>query len=184
MYQKQERTNTYYWLSTNFEQYTNVQDVLRDAQQQVPLLNSILRLKYGVRISSLNVDDVYRVDEQDRLIKETALFPPITGRRATSESLLQTINAQHPNIAALWHVVQKYPEVEEAMQHFANQWNWFNLYKAYEVIMVETLRFTRIPSKTKCENRLYVFERSDRVSYAPLLSMVADKITGGSPSKL
>ncbi len=104
------------------------------------IIKNILRLKYGVRISSLNVDDVYRVDEQDRLIKETALFPPITGRRATSESLLQTINAQHPNIAALWHVVQKYPEVEEAMQHFANQWNWFNLYKAYEVIMVETLR--------------------------------------------
>src|SRR6266699_946293 len=129
----------YYWLSTDYDEYTDAQDVLRDAQLQIPFLNSILRLKYGIRISAIQTGNVYRA-EQDRLIKETALFPPITGRRATSVSLLQTINAQHPNMAALWQAAQKYPEVEESMQHFANQWNWFNLYKAYEVIMKETRR--------------------------------------------
>jgi len=134
------RNKHYYWLSADFEQYTNAQDVLMYAQQQAPLLNSILRLKYGIRISSLNVEDVYRVDGQDRLVKETALFPLATGRRVTSTSLLETINAQQPNIAGLWHMAQKYPEVEEVMQHFANQWNWFNLYKAYEVIKKETRR--------------------------------------------
>jgi|SRR5450755_399310 hypothetical protein len=130
----------YYWLSSDFDHYTDPQDVLMHAQQQVPLLNSILRLKFGVRISSLNVNDVYRPDEQDRLMKETMLFPPLIGRRVTSESLLQTINAQHPSIAELWQAEHKYPAVEEAMQHFANQWNWFNLYKAYEVIKKETRR--------------------------------------------
>lgn len=130
----------YYWLSADFEQHTSAQDVLMYAQQQAPLLNSILRFKYGIRISFLNVEDVYRVDEQDRLVKETRLFSPVTGRRVTSQSLLETINAQQPNIAGLWHMAHKYPEVEEVMQHFANQWNWFNLYKAYEVIMKETRR--------------------------------------------
>src|SRR5438270_924933 len=58
--------NRYYWLSTDFDQYTNPQDVWMYASQQVPLLNSIAKLKYGDYISSINSADVYYADEQDR----------------------------------------------------------------------------------------------------------------------
>src|SRR5206468_837779 len=115
--------------STDFDQYTDAQDVLMHAQQQVPLLNSILRLKYGVRISSLSVDDVYCVDEQDRLIKETALFPPITGRRVTSEGILQAANEQHPSITAIWLASRRSePLIKEVLYFYAKQPSWSSLY--------------------------------------------------------
>lgn len=143
------KDNHYYWLSTDFDKYTNAQDVLMYAQQQVPLLNSILRLKYGIHISSLNVDDVYRVDEQDRLVKETALFPPLTGRRVTSESLLQAANEQHPSITAIWLATRRRePLIKEVLYFYAKQPSWSSLYNVYKLIESDTEENT-FKDKTK-----------------------------------
>ncbi|HLQ28965.1 MAG TPA: hypothetical protein VK140_06985 [Ktedonobacteraceae bacterium] len=126
--------NRYYWLSSDFDSYTNPQDVSFYARQQLPLLNSILKLKYSARIRSIKIDDVYRVDEQGRFIKETATFPPVTGGLVTSEQFLQAANAQHPNIVEAWLATRNNPKVFEAMRYYASPFDWFNLYKVYQII--------------------------------------------------
>jgi hypothetical protein len=134
--------NRYYWLSSDFDQYTDPQDVLMKAWQQLPLLNSIIKLKYGVYVSFIDVVDVYRADEHCRFIKETATVPPLSGRRVTSENLLQAENAQYPNIAALWRVERTYPEVERTMRYYAQRYDWMSLRKVYEEIKGDVAALT------------------------------------------
>ncbi len=91
----------YYWLSSDFDKWTNREDVLSFTEQQLPLLNSILKVKYGRRIGLIEIGNLYRADEQGRLILEIVKFPPVAGRRVTSENLLQEANMQDPNITDL-----------------------------------------------------------------------------------
>jgi len=46
-FQSESKVNRYYWLSSDFELRTNPQDVHLYASQQLPFLNSIIRLKCG-----------------------------------------------------------------------------------------------------------------------------------------
>lgn len=126
--------NRYYWLSSDFDSHIDPQDVLSNARQQLPLLNSIIKLKYSARIRSIKLDDVYRVDEQGRFIKETVTFSPVTGGLVTSERFLQAANAQHPNLGEAWLAIRNNPKVFEAMHYYASPFDWFNLYKVYQII--------------------------------------------------
>jgi hypothetical protein len=130
----QNRINRYYWLSSDFDLLTDPQDVLSYASQQLPLLNSIIKLKYGTRMRTIKIDDIYRIDEQDRLIKETATMQMTSGGLVTSESFLQSANSQHPNILEAWFAIKNNPKVYEVMRYYSNNLDWFNLYKVYQII--------------------------------------------------
>ena len=58
----------------------------------------------------------------------------VTWTLSSFESKLQKIAGQPLNFTEIWQLTQKYPEVNEALHHLANETNWFNLYKVYEII--------------------------------------------------
>src|SRR5260370_6605691 len=71
------------------------------------------------------------VDAEGRMIWEGA---NVIWTLSSLESKLQKVAGQPLNFTEIWHLSQKYPEVDEALHQLANETNWFNLYKAYEII--------------------------------------------------
>lgn len=127
------RTSGYFMLSSEFTSISTATDVQARAKEMLPLLNAIIKLKLGVDTTPIEIDDVFRPDTEGRMIREIASVVAIA-YRYPSISQLQNAHAQSPTFIEIWRAERMYPEVEEAMLHFANQRNWFNLYKVYEVI--------------------------------------------------
>src|SRR5436305_1195483 len=62
----------YFWLSTDFDSLTPDWRVRQYAKEQLPLLNSIVRLKFNRDISWIRVDDIYRRDDKGHLVRDHA----------------------------------------------------------------------------------------------------------------
>jgi hypothetical protein len=128
----EEKTSGYFLLSTDFESCTKVIEVLQRAENILPLLNGILKLKYVGYLTAVQLGGVYRLDIAGRMIKKPGLVVTLT--RYPKQKTLQSANTRPPTLVDLWQVAWNNREVAEAMHHFANQRSWFNLYKVYEVI--------------------------------------------------
>jgi hypothetical protein len=129
------KTSGYFLLSSEFNSLIEDGQVRNLAMEMLPFLNALVKLKISAYAPPLEIDDVFCLDAEGRMIWEGA---NVIWTLSSLESKLQKFAGQPLNFTEIWHLAQKHPEVEEAMQYFANQWNWFNLYKAYEVIKKET----------------------------------------------
>jgi hypothetical protein len=128
------KTSGYYLLSSEFDSLTNVSEVHSRAMVMVPFLNAVVKLRIGAYWTPIEIDDVFRPDTRGRMIWEIAT---VTATFSSLESKLQKAAGQPLNFAAIWLLTQKHPEVEDALRHLANETNWFNLYKVYEIIAHE-----------------------------------------------
>ncbi|HYT46177.1 MAG TPA: hypothetical protein VEP90_27860 [Methylomirabilota bacterium] len=127
-----EKTSGYFLLSTDFESCTEVIEVLQRAENILPLLNGIMKLKYAGCLTAVQLGAVYRPDTVGRMIQQRRIVVTLT--RYPKQRTLQSANTRPPTLVDLWQVAWNNREVAEAMHHFANQRNWFNLFKVYEVI--------------------------------------------------
>ena len=130
-------TSGYYLLSSEFTSLTDARDVRTRAIAMLPFLNALVKLKISTLAPPLEIDDVFRLDAEGRMIWEIATA---TATFSSLESRLQKAAGQPLNFTAIWLPAQKHQAVDEVLHYLANETNWFNLYKAYEVIKKETRR--------------------------------------------
>jgi hypothetical protein len=131
------KTSGYFLLSSEFDSLTDAGEVHSRAKTMLPFLNALVKLTIGEYTTPIDIDDVFRPDTQGRMIRE---IMTATWTVNTLESKLQNAPGQPLNFTEIWHLMQKHPEVDEVINYLANETNWFNLYKAYEIIKKETHR--------------------------------------------
>ncbi len=134
------KASGYFLLSSEFDLLTDARGVHSRAKAMLPFLNALVKLKIGVYTTPIDIDDVFRPDAQGRMIQE---LMTATWTLNILESKLQNAPGQPLNFTEIWFLMQKHPEVDEVLNHLANETNWFNLYKAYEIIKKETYRLER-----------------------------------------
>jgi len=125
------KTSGYFLLSSEFDSLTEAWHVRIRAIAMLPFLNALVKLKISAYAPPLEIDDVFLLDAEGRMIWEGA---NVTWTLSSLESNLQKVAGQPLNFIEIWHLSQKSPEVDEALHQLANETNWFNLYKVYEVI--------------------------------------------------
>jgi hypothetical protein len=128
------KTSGYYLLSSEFDSLREDGQVCTRAIAMLPLLNALVKLKISAFAPPLEIDDVFRLDAAGRMIWVAA---NVTWTHSSLESKLQKVAGQPLNFTEIWHLSQKYPEVNEALHQLANETNWFNLYKVYEIIELD-----------------------------------------------
>jgi hypothetical protein len=125
------KTSGYFLLSSEFDSLIEDGQVRIRAIEMLPFLNALVKLKISAYAPPLEIDDVFRLDAEGRMIWETA---NVTWTYSSLESKLQKASGQPLNFTETWLLAQKHPKVEEALRQLANETNWFNLYKVYEII--------------------------------------------------
>lgn len=135
-----EFEGSYYLLSSSFQRLTLPEEVSQRADTLLFLLNGILKLKFTSAHLG-KVGDVVLLDDHGNIIC-TTVSRSISARVSLSagEMFYQSTDAQQLSSIDIWLKAQNNPTIEEALQHYANPHNWFNLYKVYEVIKKETIR--------------------------------------------
>jgi hypothetical protein len=124
----------HYLISPSFQSLTAPQGVWQAADNLLFVLNGIMKLKFK-SASLLRGSTVAYFDENDQIISATSTrVIPGSVSLSAGESYYQDTDAQQPSIINIWHTAQNNDAVLEALQHYSNQLNWFNLYKVYEVI--------------------------------------------------
>lgn len=126
-----KKTSGYYLLSSEFASITEAREVRSRATTLLPFLNALVKLKIGTYTTPIEVDEVFRLDSDGRMIWETAT---VIATFSGIESKLQKVSGQLLNFKEIWLLAQKNPEVYEVLNYLVNETNWFNLYKVYEVI--------------------------------------------------
>jgi len=125
------KTSGYYLLSSDFELLTDAGEVHDQAKARLPFLNALIKLKISAFAVPLAIGGVYRLDAQGRFIWELG---SVTISVSTLASKHQSAPGQPLNCTEVWRLAQKHVKVDEALHHLANETNWFNLYKVYEII--------------------------------------------------
>ena len=128
------KTSGYFLLSSEFDSLREDGRVRTRARAMLPFLNALVKLKISAYAPPLEIDDVFRLDAEGRMIWEGA---NVIWTLSSLESKLQKVAGQSLNFTEIWHLSQKYPEVDEALHQLANETNWFNLYKVYEIIELD-----------------------------------------------
>jgi len=125
------KTSGYFLLSSEFDSLREDGHVRIRAIEMLPFLNALVKLKISAYAPALAVDDVFRLDAEGRMIWEAA---NVIATFSSLGSKLQKLAGQPLNFTEIWQLSQMYPDVNEALHHLANETNWFNLYKVYEII--------------------------------------------------
>src|SRR5258708_11043991 len=129
-----QKTSGYYLLSSEFESLKDDQVISDLASELLTYLNALIKLKISAFAPPLEKGGVYRLDAEGRLIWELAF---VSATLSTLASKLQNASRQSLNFTDIWLLAQKHPKVEEALRQLANETNWFNLYKIYEIIEID-----------------------------------------------
>lgn len=135
------RDGKYYLLSSDFDSLASDFEVRSCAKRLLPLINSIARLKFHKYFKQIEIGDAYRVDSNGQLVRDSAAVEA-TGHFYPYESVLRAANMKQPDVAEIWRVIQKYPEVKEAMRFYAKRFDWNNLRKIYEAVRHDVTRST------------------------------------------
>ena len=125
------KTSGYYLLSSEFTSLTDAGDVRTRAIATLPFLNALVKLRISAFAPPLEIDDIFRLDAEGRIIWEIAT---VVATHSSLAQKLQEATGQSLNFKAIWLLAQKHQMVHEALHHLANETNWFNLYKVYEII--------------------------------------------------
>lgn len=135
-----EVKGTHYLISPNFQGLTNPHDVWQAADNLLFVLNGIIKLKFK-SASLVRGSTVAYFDENNQFINATVSKDLIMRANISAgEPYYQDADAQQPSIIDIWHKAQHNAIIEEALQHYSNEQNWFNLYKVFEIIRRDTYR--------------------------------------------
>jgi hypothetical protein len=121
----------YYLLSSSFQGLTRPEEVRQKADNLLFPLNGIMILKF----KSAHLDkagNIIYLDDNGQLI-HTTTSKHTSGRVNISagETYYQSTDAQQLSSMDIWLKARSNPTAWEALQHYANPHNWFNLYKVY-----------------------------------------------------
>ncbi len=133
----------YYLLSSSFQGLTSPEEVRQKADDLLFPLNGIMILKF----KSVHLDkagNIIYLDDHNQIIRTTTSRSiPARVSISAGETFYQSTDTQQLSSMDIWLKAQSNPTVWEALQHYANPHNWFNLYKVYEVIKKDTTRLER-----------------------------------------
>lgn len=122
-----------YLISSDFQDLTNAEEVKQRADELLYVLNGIVKFKFIYAHLSRTNNLIY-IDDHGNALKTTNKDITFRANISAGEQYFHNADGQSPSIMETWVAARKYPEVEETMRHYANQTNWFNLFKVYEVI--------------------------------------------------
>jgi hypothetical protein len=129
-----EVESKHYLISPNFQGLTSPQEIWQAADNLLFVLNGIMKLKFK-SVSLERGSTVAYFDENNQIISRTGTRSiPMRVSLSAGESYYQDADAQQTSVIDIWQKAQNNDAVLEALQHYSNQLNWFNLYKVYEVI--------------------------------------------------
>jgi len=135
-----EVKGTHYLISPNFQGLATPQAVWQAADNLLFVLNGIMKLKFK-SASLVRGTTVAYFDENDQLISATvSRIVPASVSLSAGEIYFQNADAQQPSILDIWRKAQNNDIIEETLQHYSNEHNWFNLYKVFETIRRDTYR--------------------------------------------
>ena len=134
----------HFLLSPDFQGLSSPQEVWQAADNLLFVLNGIMKLKF--KSTSLERGStVAYFDENNEIISRTGTRSiPMRVSLSAGESYYQDADAQQTSVIDIWQKAQNNDAVLEALQHYSNQLNWFNLYKVYEVIEHDVGKKTRV----------------------------------------
>lgn len=133
----------YYLLSSSFQGLTSSEEIRQMADNLLFLLNGIMKLKFMYA----HLDEagtVICLDDHDRII-HTTTSKDVPTRVNVSAGVMyyQSTDAQQISSMDIWLKAQSNSTIWEALQHYTNPRNWFNLYKVYEVLKKDITRLER-----------------------------------------
>jgi hypothetical protein len=134
-----EEDGQYYLVSSNFEFYqslTQFQGLSACADRIIARLNSLLKLQFQVHSGIFKINPALYVDDIGLLhlvIMDTIqLTDEVKGY--SGDNYFQDASRIHPDLIPRWLEEGTDRAVDDALRYYANETNWFNLYKVYEVI--------------------------------------------------
>jgi hypothetical protein len=150
----------HYLISPDFQGLSSPPEIWEAADNLLFVLNGIMKLKFKSANLTRGSTIAY-FDEKDQVISRTGTRS-IAARVSirAGEPYYQDADAQHPSSIDIWLKAQKNSAVLEALQHYSNQLNWFNLYKVYEVIEHDVGKKT-IDSWTKGRNDDFTYSANN-----------------------
>ncbi len=95
------KVGTYhFWVSSDFDSLTDEEEVLQYANNQLPIINGMVQLKFDTNICKIKIGDIYYPDpnDNDRLIR-SAMRSTLVGSSYPDEHFLLNKDAQKPSIA-------------------------------------------------------------------------------------
>jgi hypothetical protein len=130
----------HYLISPHFQGFTTAEEIRQAADDLLFVLNGIMRLKF--KNARLEKGSTVAYFDEDGQLLSTTVSRGIACRVCISAGELYFQNEDAKNISSMdiWMKAQNDVAVEEALQHYSNEHNWFNLYKVYEIIEKDTCR--------------------------------------------
>lgn len=125
----------HFWVSPDFDALTDEEEVLQYANNQLPILNGIMQLKFDTNICTIKIGDIYYPDpnDNDRLTR-SAMRSTLVGSLYPDENFLLSKNVQKPSTQDMLLMARNNPLVAEALQHLATSHSWSSLEKIFEII--------------------------------------------------
>ena len=116
------------------------QEVWQAADNLLFVLNGIMKLKF--KSASLERGStVAYFDENDQIMSRTvSRIITMTSSFSAGETYYQDADIHQPSILEIWQTAQNNEIIEETLQYYSNEHNWFNLYKVFETIRRDTYR--------------------------------------------
>jgi hypothetical protein len=129
-----EVKEVYYLIAPDFQGLATSEEVRQAANDLIFILNGIMKLKFK-HAHLIRGTTVGYFDNGGQLIR-AAVSKDIATRFHLSggEPFFQDADAKIPSSMDIWMKARNDALVEEALQHYANEHNWFNLYKVFEII--------------------------------------------------
>jgi hypothetical protein len=134
-----EEDGQYYLASSHFDSFeslTAFQEFNEHADRVIARLNALLKLQFQVHSSIAKTGLVLYIDESGLLHLVTADTIHFADeiRGYAGDNFFQDASRLHPDLLTKWLEEGNDLSVDEALRYYANEVNWFNLYKIYEVI--------------------------------------------------
>lgn len=129
-----EVEGTYYLISLAFQRLVTSEEIRQVADDLLFVLNGIMKLKFK-HAHLIRGTKVAYFDNNGQLVS-VAVAKTVTFRAHISvgESYFQSMDVSSLSSMDIWLKAQNDALVDEALRHYANEHNWFNLYKVFELI--------------------------------------------------
>lgn len=125
--------NYIFLTSSEFDALNDEEEVYRHAQSLLPILNGILKTKFGMYINSVKIGDVY-FPREDGLLTRSSMRTTFVMRSHPTEDTLKAAESKTPSTLNMLLMARNNPLVAEALEYLSSTPSWGGLEKIFEII--------------------------------------------------
>ena len=122
----------HFWVSPDFDSLVDEEQVLQCAENQLPIINGILQIKFDTNLCSVKIGDVYHPDTNGQLVR-SAMRSTLYVSSYPDERFFFTKDAQTPSTLDILVMARNNPLIAEALQYFAMSHSWDSLMKVFDL---------------------------------------------------